>query len=135
VSLARQRWNRLFLVAVICWAFFCLFVQPILMAREGVAHWAKERDECRSGIYSKDPSGCLKIADIEYHMGLYAGFGERYDEGQGDWSYPWYFRKLWPLLMIEIIALPPLLYGLVWGAARTSIWVWRGSKKNRVTQS
>jgi hypothetical protein len=33
-----------------------------------------------------------------------------------------------------MILVPPLLfYGLAWGAVSVSLWIWRGSKKNRVT--
>jgi hypothetical protein len=135
-NFVRQRWNRLFLVAVIGWAVFCLFVQPILMAREGRIAFESDNKFCYenySVLRTDQLQPCLDRAHAAFQKGLYAGFGEEYDVGRS-WSYPWYFRVMWGLLLIEIIAPPVLLYVLVWGTASVSLWIWRGSKKNRVTQ-
>jgi hypothetical protein len=132
---ARQRWNRLFFAAVICWAVFCLFVQPILMAREGQIHFEGDNRFCYenySATHTELLQGCLDRAKDERAKGMYAGFGVEYDQGHG-FSYPWYFRVMRWFLLFEVIAPPILLYGLVWGAVSVSLWIWRGSEKNRVT--
>jgi hypothetical protein len=132
MSQARQRWNRLFFVAVICWAVFCLFVQPILMAREGVKHFESDRRACQSsraeGLPEDQVRTCLDIAVHELNIGEHTGFGTEYDPGQR-FTYPWYFRVAWRPLTVEVIALPLLLYGLAWGVIRVSTWIWRGSKR------
>jgi hypothetical protein len=132
-DLLKKRSLRLFTVLTACWAFFCLFVQPILMAREGLAHYQNDLRFCYS-----DPStqseiqDCLSRARREFQAGSYAGFGVEYDKGHS-WSYSWYFRVAWRFLMIEIIAPPLLVYGIVWIVASISIWIWRGSKAGTVT--
>jgi hypothetical protein len=128
MSSARQRLNRLFFVTVICWAFFCLFVQPILMAREGTKHYESDMKFCYEN-YSDihDVKTCGNRADGEFARGLYAGFGEEYDAGRS-WSYGWFFRVRWGLLLIEIVGVPALIYAFVWSIIRVSIWIWRGPK-------
>jgi hypothetical protein len=135
MGVTRQRLNRLFLVAVICWAAYCLFVQPILMAREGRINFDGDNKFCYenySTIRTDQLQSCLDRAHAAFQKGMYAGFGVEYDRGHG-FSYPWYFRVMWWFLLFEVIVPPILLYALVWGAVSVSPWVWRGSKKNRVT--
>jgi hypothetical protein len=126
---AKPRFLRLFVVVTTCWILFCLFVQPVLMARKGASHYEKDVRSCYedSARYQSNVQDCLSDAKRELQTGSYAGFGVEYDKGR-NWSYGWYFRVMWQLLLIEIIVPPSLLYGLVWITVIIFAWIWRGSK-------
>lgn len=127
-DLLKKRSRRLLIALTACWVFFCIFVQPVLMAREGLAHFENDVRLCYSAYSSSSEiQDCLTRARREFQTGSYAGFGAEYDKGHS-WSYSWYFRVAWRFLLIEIIVLPLLISGIVWVIASVSIWVWRGSK-------
>jgi hypothetical protein len=131
-AIVKRRFQRLFVVLTACWILFCLFIQPVLMAGRGFTHYQKDMEFCYE---DKDPSNlrtCLSHAEDELQRGLYAGFGVEYDDGHG-WSYGWYFRKMWQFLMLEMVAPPLLIYGLVWVLVSISAWIWRGLKARSVT--
>ena len=93
----------------------------------GTKHYENDVRSCYSDPY---PSGSSKIKDCvaeaegEYQKGLYAGFGIEYDKGHS-WSYGWYFRVWWQLLLMEGIIPPVLIYGFIWIVATVSAWIWR----------
>jgi hypothetical protein len=90
--LEKRRFQRLFVVLTACWILFCLFVQPILMARQGLTHYQKDVQFCyEDRERQSNLQTCLAHAEDELRRGLYAGFGVEYDKGHS-WSYGWYLR-------------------------------------------
>ena len=131
----KQRFLRLFVVVAACWILFCLFVQPIILAKEGLTHYEDDARSCYSSASANGPSelkDCLSRAERELQTGLYAGFGVQYDKGRS-WSYGWYFRVFWRGLVAEIVVLPLLIFGVVWIITTISVWIWRGSKERTAT--
>ncbi len=102
------------------------------MAREGVKHFEDDRRACEAsrteGLPEDQVKTCMDIAAHELDIGEHTGFGTEYDPGQR-FTYPCYFRVMWRLLAVEIVALPLLRYALVWGVIRVSTWIWRGPKR------
>jgi hypothetical protein len=41
-----RRLNRIFALLIVGWAVFCLFVQPVLMAREAKGHYDRDQRSC-----------------------------------------------------------------------------------------
>ena len=102
-DLLKTRSRRLFIVLTAGWVFFCLFVQPILMAREGLAHYENDLRFCYSDASSPSQiQDCLSRARREFQTGLYAGFGVEYDQGHS-WSYGWYYRVMWQFLITSFV--------------------------------
>jgi len=132
----KRRFQRLFLALTVAWILYCLFVQPVLMGREGFVHYQKDRQECYEKLFAEHSNlqECLAQAEQEADSGLFAGFGVEYDKSHS-WSYGWYFRVMWQLLIVEIVAPPVLIYGVAWLVAAVSIWIWRGSKATAVPPS
>jgi hypothetical protein len=119
--------NRVFLLAVLGWAIFCLLIYPVLMAREGKAHYDGDVKYCydMQAKFGSTAEPCLSQALKEFHSGTYSGFGFAWDEGEY-WSFNGYYRHMgW--MLPAMIAVPPILrYGLAWGVAGVCRWVWRG---------
>ena len=133
---AKRRFQRLFVALAACWILFCLFIQPILMAGRGFTHYQKDVQFCYEDLVTRQSNlrGCLAHAEQELDTGLYAGFGVEYDKGHG-WSYTWYFRVMWQLLVVEIVVVPALIYGVAWIVASVLIWIWRASRATAVPPS
>jgi hypothetical protein len=126
---AKRRSQRAFVVLTAFWILFCLFIQPILMAGRGFTHYQKDVQFCYEDVVTRQSNlrGCLAHAERELASGLYAGFGVEYDKGHS-WSYGWYFRVMWQLLVAEIVVVPALIYGLAWIVASVLTWIWRVSR-------
>src|ERR1700722_3206955 len=105
---AKRRFQRLFVALTACWILFCLFIQPILLAHEGSTHYQNDLKSCYADSEDVHLRVCLAGAEDEWKRGLYTGFHAEYDKGRG-WSYSWYFRVMWPFLMIETIVTPLLI--------------------------
>jgi hypothetical protein len=61
MSPARQRWNRLFFVAVICWTLFCFFVYPVLMAGKARTHYDSDFKSCYESYGVRGAAGLVAL--------------------------------------------------------------------------
>ena len=104
------------------------------MARRGYAHYQMDLQSCYQASQRANLDTCLAGAEDERKRGLYAGFGIEYDNGR-DWSYGWYFRKMWRFLAAEIVLPPVAIYGFLRLLAFIGNWIWRGSKPKVMRRS
>jgi hypothetical protein len=119
----RSGFNRLFVVAWVGWAAYCLVLYPMLMRREIASEYdlANLASSCAALSGSLSAAGpCLdrqlKARDAE--LTLYAP--QRY-----------YLHDWWGLALAVLVP-PPVVYvltaGLFLGTKRTLFWIWSGFK-------
>jgi len=120
-----SRFNRLCIVIFAAWAIYCLFVRPIVLARQGTEHYRSASLDCINLFpLGPDQDKCIADEKFEFESGLMTGFDRKYETPGRGWSYAWYFRTQgwWVIAMILIPSL--VIYGSLRGVIWTASWIW-----------
>ena len=109
--------NRIFIVLVVMWAFYCLLVYP-LQTRNGLIEFdVKQGAACHDATDHDFRKDCVKL------------FQDTADRDSKDWTLVNYYKRQWVIILPAVTILPAIVYGLCWFIAFVFQWVYKGFKQ------